>query len=497
LANPPPKIRWAIFFGIALLAFAIRAPRLGERPMHTDEAINAYITGDLLAGKEYHYDPKDRHGPALYAVALPIAKLAGPKNFAELTEVSVRVGPVIIGALGILLFGFLVNRMGLLTSAIGALLFAISPLPVYYSRDFIHETFFVAATLAFIISVFRVVEYRSIKDGIFVGIGAGLMLACKETTVIHFAAFGIAAMWWFWATRPADKTQRDWQSAVKPGIAAFVSFCCVMVALYTWWGRHWEGLLDLVHAIPHLASRAGGEGHEKPAWYYLALLAGGWSGAGVIALAVWGAVSRREEIRSNKPLQALIVYTVTITALYSIIPYKTPWLALNLFLPLALLAGRGLANLWQAARNSTTRAFTLLFAAALATALGHDTWRRVFVAPADERNPYAYAQTVDDILRLPERIRAVAGNNPSGNNLRIAVVAADPWPLPWYLRQFPNVGFWQPDQDPGKADIYITSAEASDKLGPLVKDWRTEFFGVRPEVLLVMWLPPEIKSNHD
>jgi hypothetical protein len=135
--------------------------------------------------------------------------------------------------------------------------------------------------------------------------------------------------------------------------------------------------------------------------------------------------------------------------------------------------------------------------AALATALCHDTWKRVFVAPADERNPYAYAQTVDDILRLPGRIRQVAANNSSGNNLRIAVVAADPWPLPWYLRQFPNVGFWQPNQDPGKADVYITSAEASDKLGPLAQDWRTEFFGVRPEVLLVMWLPPENKTSHE
>ena len=29
---------------------------------------------------------------------------------------------------------------------------------------------------------------------------------------------------------------------------------------------------------------------------------------------------------------------------------------------------------------------------------------------------------------------------------RIAVIAADPWPLPWYLRHFNQVGFWQPGQ---------------------------------------------------
>jgi predicted membrane-bound mannosyltransferase len=284
---------------------------------------------------------------------------------------------------------------------------------------------------------------------------------------------------------------------MKPALAAVISFCCVLLALYTWWGQHWQGLLDLVHAVPHLASRAGGEGHEKPAWYYLALLAGGWSGAAMIALAIWGAISHRDELRSSKALQALIVYTVATAILYSAIPYKTPWLALNLFLPMVLLAGRGLMNLWHAASNATGRMFVLLFAAALATALGHDTRKRVFAAPADERNPYAYAQTVDNLLGLPERLQKVARDNPSGDNLRIAVVAADAWPLPWYLRQFPNVGFWQPGQDPGKADVYITAGDAADKLRPLLQDWRPEFFGVRPEVLILMWLPPETKSSHE
>jgi uncharacterized protein (TIGR03663 family) len=493
LANPPLKIRWAIFFTIALLALAFRAPRLGERPMHTDEAINAYITGRLLAGKEYKYDPKDRHGPALYAISFPVAKLSGAKTFSDLTETSVRAGPAIIGALAILLFGFLVDRFGKPSAIAGAILFAISPLPVYYARDFIHETLFVAATLAFIVFALRVGESKSVRDGILTGISAGLMLATKETATIHFAAFGIAAAWWLWATRPVDAPRREWHSAPKPAVAALVSFCCILLALYSWWGQHWQGLFDLIHAVPHLAARAGGEGHEKPAWYYLALLCGGWSGAAVLALAIWGAISRREEIRSNKALQALIVYTVAITVLYSAIPYKTPWLALNLFLPIALLAGRGLWNLWLVTRDG--RFLVLLFAVALTVALCHDTRKRVFLAPADERNPYAYAQTVDDILRLQKRVQQVASSNPSGKNLRIAVVAADAWPLPWYLRGFPNVGFWQPDQNPGKADIYITSADAADKLGPLVKDWRSDFFGVRPDVLLVMWLPPETKSS--
>ena len=54
--------------------------------MHTDEAVNAYIVGQLLAGQKYTYDPQDRHGPALSALALPVVRLQGAKTFAELTE---------------------------------------------------------------------------------------------------------------------------------------------------------------------------------------------------------------------------------------------------------------------------------------------------------------------------------------------------------------------------------------------------------------------------
>jgi hypothetical protein len=61
--------------------------------------------------------------------------------------------------------------------------------------------------------------------------------------------------------------------------------------------------------------------------------------------------------------------------------------------------------------------------------------------------------------------------------------------LPWYLRKFQRVGFWLPGQDPGKADFYITSPEEAKKLGDKLKDRRPEFFGVRPEALVILWPP--------
>ncbi len=60
--------RWMAFFIVALIGLAVRLPQLGARPMHTDEAVNAYIVGQLLGKEPFIYDPQDRHGPALAAL---------------------------------------------------------------------------------------------------------------------------------------------------------------------------------------------------------------------------------------------------------------------------------------------------------------------------------------------------------------------------------------------------------------------------------------------
>jgi hypothetical protein len=73
---------------------------------------------------------------------------------------------------------------------------------------------------------------------------------------------------------------------------------------------------------------------------------------------------------------------------------------------------------------------------------------------------------------------------------RVAVIAADPWPWPWYLRKFPQTGFWQPGQIPGPADFFITGSDVPASLMGTLKSFRPEFFGVRPNVLVILWSRP-------
>jgi uncharacterized protein (TIGR03663 family) len=486
LANPPPKIRRAIFFAVALLALALRLPQLGQRPMHTDESINAYIVGQLLAGENFHYDPQDRHGPALFVLAEPLAKLCGAKNFSELTESQLRLSTVLTGTATVLLFGAGMEMFGFVACLVAALLFALAPLPVYYNRYFIHETLFVAATLGLILSGGRALQKKTLTSATLAGFCAALMLACKETAVIHFFALGLAAAV-SWRFHAGEKVP-----PVRIWLASSAAFLAALILLFTWGGQSWTALADLFRAIPNFAARAGGQGHEKPFWYYVILLGGGWSGAVILGLAALGMV--RAVCSPGKIF--LAAYALLVFAIYGAIPYKTPWLALNLWLPLAIFAGVAVEWIWFAKQNFSGRVMILFCLAALGFLIAHDTRQRVFQIPADGKNPYAYAHTEEDLLRLPARLDELMRQNKISNP-RIAVIAADAWPLPWYLRKFSQVGFWQPGQETGSADFFITTADVSGKLAEQLKNFRPEFFGWRPNVLLILWTPPPAKINRE
>ena len=464
--------------------------------MHTDESVNAYITGELLAGKAFHYDPQDRHGSALFVLAEPLVRLLGAKQFSDLTETQLRLGPVLAGTATVLLFGAAVEMFGFAACVVAALLFAFAPLPLYYNRYFIHETLFAVATFGLVLSGWRALKNDPILPAALAGFCAAIMLTCKETAVIHFFALGVAAAVCRFLN--PQKKPVNGRRNLKVILTAAAVFLVTAVLLFTWFGQNLRALEDLLRAIPNFAARAAGEGHQKPFWYYAALLCGGWSGGALLTVTAVGVLRVLLDTKSNLqgPRGFLVIYALLIAVIYSAIPYKTPWLALNFWLPLSILTGIAVEWIWSSAKNVYARAMVLTCALAFGILIAHDTRQRVFADPAGENNPYAYAHTGEDLLRLPPRLEQLARENHLVQPL-IAVVAADPWPLPWYLRKFSRVGFWQPGQAPGNANFFITSPEAAAKLGDRLKNFRSEFFGIRPEVLILLWSPEPADTQHE
>ncbi len=479
-------IQWAAFVAVALFGMALRLPKLEMRPMHTDEAVNAYIVGQLLAGQKYAYDPQDRHGPALAALALPIVRMQGARTFADLTAAELRHVPVVTGTATILLLGTAAEIFGFTPCLIAALLFACAPITVYYDRYFIHESLFVALTVGLILAGWKAFAKRS---AIYLALAfacAATMLATKETAVLHFAALTAAALvYWLWNLR--RESLRDlWRP--KALLIAAAVFLLLSLAFFTWFGTNWSALTALLRAIPNYAERAGGDGHAKFFWYYTRLLAGGWSGGLICVVACVGIVLAVRK-HAASPFALLAYYLIFVYVFYSAIPYKTPWLALNFWLPMALLVGLTAQSTWSAlAKHSAVRFVCLVVAGVAAVLIAHDTRQHVFLDPAGEKNPYAYAHTSEDLLGLPAELATLARQE-GLSSPRIAVIASDPWPLPWYLRQYSQVGYWQPGQQVEQADFYITSTEAADLYANQLQKFQPEFFGVRPGVLILLWSP--------
>jgi uncharacterized protein (TIGR03663 family) len=489
LAARSSWVRWSAFIIVALVGLAVRFPHLDARPMHTDEAVNAYIIGQLLAGEPFTYDPQDRHGPALAALALPLVRMQGARSFPELTESELRLTSVVAGIVTILLFGAAAEMFGFLPCLLAALLFAVAPLPVYYDRYFIHESLFCAATFGLIVSGWYACKTLSIGYASLAGACAALMLACKETAILHFFAL-LAAALVIWVRNLHGKSIAK---SLRPGplLSAVATFLALVVLLFTWFGQNVKSLRELSHVAPNVLVRAAGQGHQEPFWYYGQLLTGGSSGGLLFALACVGIFIAFQN-GYGSPYRWLACYALLLSAIYSLIPYKTPWLALNLWLPLAFFAALATAELWRWGSEhfgprAAIPAFCVL-AACAGVLIFHDTRQRAFINPADESNPYAYAHTSNDILGLPSEIADMARRN-GITAPRIAVIASDPWPLPWYLRHFHQVGFWQPGQQVPDADFYITSTEAANQYAAKLRGYRPDFFGSRPGVLILLWLP--------
>jgi predicted membrane-bound mannosyltransferase len=162
----------------------------------------------------------------------------------------------------------------------------------------------------------------------------------------------------------------------------------------------------------------------------------------------------------------LALYTIVLTAIYCVISYKTPWCLLNFYLGMILLAGVGASSLVEFIRARSGKVVLVVALLALTAQLAWQSCRANFRFATDRRNPYVYAQTVPDILNLVRRTEGIAGVAPAGFATVVKVIAPDSdyWPLPWYLRRFQNLGWYEKLPDEPLAPIMIVSATLDARL---------------------------------
>jgi uncharacterized protein (TIGR03663 family) len=498
---------------------ALRVARLDVRPMHHDEANQAVKFGMLLERGEYRYDAHDHHGPTLYYLSLPAAWLRGQGTLASLDERTLRGVTVVFGAATILLLPLMATGIGRTAVAAGAILMAVSPAMVFYSRMFIQESLFACFTLAFAIAIGRTVMGGGMAWSTLAGVAAGLAMATKETAIIVLPAALVACAISWWSLGPARPPSLLARGQWRVAALVFLGTAAAIAALFfSSFLAAPAGVLEPFRAAgTYLRRGLDPVSHAHPWHYYLGLLAysssGGlrWSEGLVLLLAIVGVAGgvawgrsrfhflRWQEVKSTPTrddsfwARYLACYAAITTGVFSAIAYKTPWNLLPFYVALITLAGVGFSTLVHAASSRVVRGALVAGLVIGSGHLGWQAWRASVTYASDPRNPYVYAQTVPDAVRMATRIRELAAAHPDGSSMQVSVIAPtyEQWPLPWYLRSMPHVGYWTAPGDALalQAPVVVASMDHTPVLDGTLEDrYVSEFFGLRPGVLMALYV---------
>jgi uncharacterized protein (TIGR03663 family) len=438
---------WLLWLCVALLAGFLRMSDLGERPIHADEATGARIASNLIEDETYTFNPGHFHGPALSYSTWPIAVARGETNWQSLTEETLRMSPVIAGILLVLSPLLWLRRIGHIPALMAAALLATSPLLVFYSRMYIHETWLALFGVATLMAGYRLLERPSLQTGAITGVCLGFMFATKETFAISVISWAAASLWYLIHTSTSPKNPSltvAARSYLKPTLALTLCFFGVSTLLYTNFFKHPAGLVDAFRTFFVYETTPG---HEKSFAYYIQLLlwpkntlGHTWTEAAIALLALSAFLFRKPKSETHQLTVFLSISILGHLLIYSLIAYKTPWLMLLPWAQVCLLAGLCLKDF-----KKFQFKLKVIVSIALLGLLGFQTQQSTVASQrfaSDERNPYSYVPTTKDPARFANWLAQITESPEAPQIESVAVVGQNYWPLPWYLRNFDRIGYW-------------------------------------------------------
>jgi len=485
-----------ILFLVAFcLGIFLRFYALELKPLHHDEGVNSWfllnLKKDFPTG--WKYDPENYHGPFLFFTDII------PLSIHE-SIFSLRCMVALFGSLTIAMLWALRRKIGRMGVVTAAFLLAVSPTNLFFARTNIHETFLIFFTLGTVVGAVRFWESK--KPVYFI-----LMAACwawvitnKETYIMTGAAWFWAAVgtyFWFSVTRKNNELSPRkiivdigrWMKEHYQFVwLAVLVFIFIITVYFSSLFTNAKGTTsDLINSLL-IWEKTGtkGAGHEKPFWYWWWLLRDYELPIFILGvLGGWYAFIKRNAFAVFSLFWAVILFFI-----YSSVPYKTPWLALNFILPLALLAGFFVENVYRSVRGSTLlTSITAGVGAVVLLSWGAGiSWRVNFIEYDDDSHQIVYSQTRRDINDLMERLEDYAHSKAQGYDTEIKIVSDEYWPLQWYLRKYKHVGYWGKIIADSDAPIVLGRTKIQDDLEKTLKDtYYSELYSVRPGLDLYLY----------
>lgn len=525
-ALAPVSRKPLLFLAAFFLLFAYsRFARLADRPMHNDEGVNAWFVMNVMNYNDYRYDPTNYHGPLLYYLQLPptwlnTIRLKGFREFrfsdyTGMTPFTIRMVPAIMGLVLLIGVAAAARRFGPWAMFTSFLLAGVSADLLFFSRYFIHETYLVLFTLGIYLGWARYNDTRDARWFYVAGASASLAIATKETAVIVFGVLALAAVaaeatgYWLSGRKPPNPVQFFKHRAIEMNHALsfdlpklFLLMFFIWAVLFSSFFMNPNGLVDFFQAFLHWSKEGAESGHVKPAGYFLQRLLIPYEPAALILGGV-GAVAAF--VKKDRRMLFLAFWSAGIFSAHSLIPYKTPWLVINIVLPLALLAGAGVQTVADGIGGRLPEknryALRVAWAVVVGAIIAAPVPRALRLAYSNEVNlafPQIYVHTSAEVFRLVEEVERVADESGLGKSMRINVVSKEQWPLPFYLRHYHDTSYWGRYQDIGTVDAPVIIAEERQRdglKGVLADHYTVKRFLLRHGTPLLLYINADILSG--
>lgn len=184
-------------------------------------------------------------------------------------------------------------------------------------------------------------------------------------------------------------------------------------------------------------------------------------------------------------------------AAYTLIPYKTPWLALSFLLPMCIVGGYAFNELLTA-KDFGLKILGGVLAAGSTVILAFQTYDINFMRYDDDRMPYIYAHTKRGFLDLIRKMEYYAEKSGQGKQAKIEIVSPDYWSMPWYMNDYPNAVFQGKLVDVNSAEMIV--AKADEQNAEVVSRYAARYryageFPLRPGVDLVLLVRRDIADS--
>lgn len=397
---------WHIFFILLALAAITRLIFLDLRPLHHDEGNNYYFAQQIFETGKFIYDPANYHGPLYFFMLFLSFAIFG------ITEFSLRAPAAIFGIFAVIAPFLLIKEHGK-RYILPSLFFIASPSILYYSRYSIHEAALMFFEILLIILVTKFLQEKNFILLIYIAMALAFVLATKETAIIALGALGIISI-----VRWKQIFSMEWKKNILYVLASLYIFALIYYALFSWFFSNPQGLIgSLKGFFPWIERSVSDIGHTKPFYYYLKLIA--LYEAPLFILGIFGVVSYFK-IKSIY-IKNFAIYFLVLYFVYSFVPYKMPWIVINLTAPLAIFAGMAIENISQKKIKALMGAVSIIVLAVIAIYLN-------FIRPWQEDNLYAYVHTNANALDLVKKANSLY--TPSS---QILIASQEYWPLPFYF----------------------------------------------------------------